>query len=181
MSDDLVKKADAFLSHMAHEMQDICDYCQRDKAEELVQELVAEVKRLREDNQFLHKFVDAPGSILEAALNEARLIMDAIEKQQTAFVDAIETAGKTLDGKDAEISAWAKRHAYATDMVAKCDALYRETCAKNDVEIARWQQIAIEERAKVLAWERVEKDAPHWTDMTEQAAKELNNIWLSKQ
>ena len=51
MSDDLVKKADAFLSHMAHEMQDICDYCQRDKAEELVPELVAEVKRLHEEHE----------------------------------------------------------------------------------------------------------------------------------
>ncbi|MFA7164637.1 MAG: hypothetical protein WC124_02155 [Desulfoplanes sp.] len=50
MNDDIVQKADAFLLHMAYEMQDICDYCQRDKAEEIVPELVAEIKRLRSEN-----------------------------------------------------------------------------------------------------------------------------------
>ena len=119
----------------------------------IIERLVDEIKRLRADNEFLHKFVDAPGSTLESALDMVRKLMDAIEKQQTAFKDAIETAGKTLTDKD--------------------------------IELARWRQIAIEERAKILsdpaAWDdryetiRHPKTNIHSKDyFRERAAKELN-------
>jgi hypothetical protein len=80
------------------------------------------------------------------------------------------------------------------DLVANCNQL-RDRCWKAEEQLtakdirtqqlretvenlrkfgAKWRAIAIKERAKVLAWERVEKYAPHWTEMMEQAAKELD-------
>jgi hypothetical protein len=82
----------------------------------MVPHLVAEIKHIQADNEFLHKFVDAPGSTLEAALNEIRLLLDAIEKQQNTFGAAIETAGKTLAAKDIELARWQK---IAIDLKAK--------------------------------------------------------------
>jgi chromosome segregation ATPase len=63
---------------------------------------------------------------LEAALNEVRLLMDAIEKQQTAFVDAIKTAGKTLAAKDS----------LNNDLMANCNQL-RDRCWKAEAEVDR--------------------------------------------
>ena len=70
-------------------------YIHRD-ATLLLPGLVGEIKRLQTDNDFLHKFVDDPGSTLEAALNAVREQSDVIRKQQAAFADAIRTAAATL-------------------------------------------------------------------------------------
>ena len=107
-----------------------------ERAEALIQPM-HEIKHLRADNKFLHKFVDDPGSTLEAALNAVREQSDVIQKQQVAFADAITTAAATL---------------------------------------AKWQAIAIDERANQIAGIPVShlKDKYKRNAYREQAAKELD-------
>lgn len=94
MTNDLISQAEALLGRFAalkehaklkpnaviFEMIDI-----RDALIEMVPGLVEEIKRLQSDNDFLHKFVDDPGSTLEAALNAVREQSEVIRKQQAAF------------------------------------------------------------------------------------------------
>ena len=132
MSDDFIERAEALIQPMQ---------CYTEtwlvEAEQVLPQLVDEIKHLRTDNKFLHKFVDDPGSTLEAALNAVREQSDVIQKQQVAFADAITTAAATL---------------------------------------AKWQAIAIDERANQIAGIPVShlKDKYKRNVYREQAAKELD-------
>ncbi|MCK9566685.1 MAG: hypothetical protein M0Q43_11630, partial [Methanothrix sp.] len=115
----------------------------------------------------------APGSILEAALNEVKQLLAAIAEQQAAFGDAIETASKTLATKDV----------LNNDLMANCNQL-RDRCWKAEGELARWQKIAMDLKAKEIQ----EANSGDFVDARgeymfriadigkcrEQAAKELN-------
>ena len=90
MTNDLIKQAEALIGKY-----NANGYIHRD-ATLLLPGLVEEIKRLQADNDFLHKFVDDPGSTLEAALNAVREQLEVIRKQQAAFADAIKTAAATL-------------------------------------------------------------------------------------
>jgi hypothetical protein len=90
MTNDLISQAEALI-----EKHTTSGYIHRD-ATLLLPGLVEEIKRLQADNDFLHKFVDDPGSTLEAALNAVREQLEVIRKQQAAFADAIKTAAATL-------------------------------------------------------------------------------------
>jgi hypothetical protein len=87
---DILQEAEALI-----EKHTTSGYIHRD-ATLLLPGLVEEIKRLQSDNDFLHKFVDDPGSTLEAALNAVREQSEVIRKQQAAFADAIKTAAATL-------------------------------------------------------------------------------------
>lgn len=90
MTNDLISQAEALI-----EKHTTSGYIHRD-ATLLLPGLVEEIKHLQADNDFLHKFVDDPGSTLEAALNAVREQNEVIRKQQAAFANAIETAAATL-------------------------------------------------------------------------------------
>lgn len=90
MTNDLISQAEALIEKHA-----TSGYIHRD-ATLLLPGLVEEIKHLQADNDFLHKFVDDPGSTLEAALNAVREQLEVIRKQQAAFADAIKTAAATL-------------------------------------------------------------------------------------
>lgn len=79
MTNDLIAQAEALI-----EKHTTSGYIHRD-ATLLLPRLVEEIKRLQSDNDFLHKFVDDPGSTLEAALNAVREQSEVIRKQQAAF------------------------------------------------------------------------------------------------
>jgi hypothetical protein len=85
MTNDLISQAEALIEKHA-----TSGYIHRD-ATLLLPKLVEEIKRLRADNDFLHKFVDDPGSTLEAALNAVREQLEVIRKQQ-AYIDRLEAA-----------------------------------------------------------------------------------------
>lgn len=140
MSDDIVQKAETLYAKLdfdAIQTRQYWTYERYFQAAKMLPGLVAEIKRLQADNKFLHKFVDDPGSTLEAALNAVREQSDVIQKQQVAFADAITTAAATL---------------------------------------AKWQQIAIDERANQIAGIPVShlKDKDKRDAYREQAAKELD-------
>lgn len=166
MSDDLIENADAFLAHMAHEMQDICDYCQREKALELVPKLVAEIKRLeqlisRTASNFLQL---QPGIVWEGGIDEA--MKATVEKIKQLREERYAILGvKTTEGLTA--SEWVLRTGLAE----------RQLVAK-DTEIAKWKQIAIKQHALIKFIETEERYAysEHviLSDRElEQAAKEL--------
>lgn len=78
MSNDLISQAESLI-----EKHTTSGYIHRD-ATLLLPGLVEEITRLQSDNDFLHKFVDDPGSTLEAALNAVREQSEVIRKQQAA-------------------------------------------------------------------------------------------------
>lgn len=88
MTDDLISQAEALMGRPNGYAPSLIT--------QIVGRLVEEIKHLQADADFLHKFVDDPGSTLEAALNAVREQSDVIRKQQAAFADAIRTAAATL-------------------------------------------------------------------------------------
>jgi hypothetical protein len=122
---DVLEEAEKLLWGKSFTAQEL-----EDKRFEMFPKLVAEIKRLQADSEFLHKFVDAPGSILEAALNEVKQLLAAIAEQQAAFGDAIETASKTLVTKDSAIARLRKiaiKHlAWAKFIETELDAIPQE-------------------------------------------------------
>lgn len=64
-------------------------------------QLVAEIKRLRTDNEFLHKFVDAPGSTLEAAITECKRLQEQLATWQKIAIKHLAWAKFIEDELDA--------------------------------------------------------------------------------
>jgi hypothetical protein len=190
MNDDILAKAEAMMIRPNGYAPSLITH--------ITGELVAEIKRLREEMRRLLRAItehedNATISHQQLAAKDLHITSLETMAQATAeshlqFVNAHfeqekkwEEESKT---KDAEISSWVSRHAYATELVAKGDALYRETCAKKDAEIRKWQEIAKEERTNLLMLKEAQAGTNLLTQKIaivankgkyrEQAAKELS-------
>jgi folate-dependent phosphoribosylglycinamide formyltransferase PurN len=81
MTEDLIEQADMLLKDF-NSSGYISKYVM-----EVLPQLVAEIKRLQADNAFLHKFIDAPGSALEAAITECKRLQEQLATWQKIAID----------------------------------------------------------------------------------------------
>ncbi len=157
MSNDILQKAEALIENLV-EIQDDREY---EYEIELIRALVAEIKRLQESNRYWED---------EAyAMTRAKLVF---ESENSRLKADNEFTYRQLTAKDAIIA----------DEVARRKAL-GEMCEQKDIKLAKWQEIARDERAQRIqdaqSGDFVNTQGDHifqiadLDECREQAAKEL--------
>lgn len=156
MNDDLIARAEALMP-----MLDGCHDYANIQAAEMVPELVAEVKRLTQliDHTASNFLQLQPGiawdggiaDAMKAAVGEIKRLRIENERAERAHESLDAMRKRQLAAKDAEICILKTEACAAQKNIKRRD----DDIAGLMKELARWRQIAIEERAKniALAWD----------------------------
>ncbi len=166
MNDDLIEQSDMLLKDF-NSSGYISKYVM-----EVLPQLVAEIKRLRTDNEFLHKFVDAPGSTLEAAIAECKRLQ---EQHATWQKIAIEATAKhnlinALDAREREYLTWENSNpdtkqsfmetaAKELGLQVTREAGYLVRLEKEYMEIYKWINPDLSDQEAQVALEKIREGA----------------------
>jgi len=154
---------DACDEYRAKERRDLKTYKEASEAANRI--IAVQLNQIAELNGSSGKECDTRENAIRARDNYYAEIMrldKARAESETSWVEEIAELHKQLAAKDA----------LNNDLMTNCNQL-RDRCWKAEGELARWREIAIEERAKIIFQQKMQpwRNLSHWDSLSEEDSK----------